>query len=142
MSKIQHVHVTHDFASSPAEVFAVMGEHEDLGKIFPAKMRRVRDGDSERNGVGSVRSLKPFGLPPAFEETVTKSEPGRLIEYRISKGSPMTDHLGIIRFEPTAGGGTRLDYRIQFGSRIPGVARLVKAALQASLTKGLPKLVD
>ena len=107
MPKLQHVHVIHDFASSPA-----------------------------------VRSLKPLGLPPAFEETVTKSEPDRLIEYRISKGSPMTDHLGIIRFEPAAGGGTRMDYRIQFGSKVPGVAWLVKRALDASLTKGLPKLIE
>ena len=29
-----------------------MGEHVDLSKIFPATVRRVRDGDTERNGVG------------------------------------------------------------------------------------------
>jgi hypothetical protein len=63
--------------------------------------------------------------------------PGELIEYRITKGSPLRDHVGIMRFSPRAGGGTRLDYRIRIASRIPGLSPLVTAVLTRNLTKGL-----
>jgi hypothetical protein len=33
--------------------------------------------------------------------------------YRITKGSPLRDHEGVMRFSPTAGGGTHLRYEIR-----------------------------
>ncbi|MEO6472228.1 MAG: SRPBCC family protein [Aeromicrobium sp.] len=143
MSKTHRVHVTHDFASDPATVFAKLSEHENLGAIFPAKISRVCDGtDGTRNGVGSTRSLKPLGLPPAFNETVTKSEPNTLIEYKISKGSPLRNHIGVQRLTPNADGGTHLDYTIEFDAPVPGLAATVAASLQKVIAKGLPKLAD
>ena len=52
------VHVSHDFAKPPERVFAYLAEHENLGPLFGAEVTRVRDGDTERNGVNSVRKLK------------------------------------------------------------------------------------
>ena len=72
-----------------------------------------------------------------FEETVTLFQPDELIEYRITKGSPLRDHVGIMRFSPLPGGGTHLDYRIRIASRVPGLSPLVRAVLQRNLTKGL-----
>lgn len=141
MSKTQRVHVTHDFAADPATIFDRLSEHENLGAVFASKITRVCDGtDGSRNGVGSTRSLKPLGLPPAFHETVTKSEPNSLIEYKISKGSPIRNHVGTQRLTPNADGGTHLDYTIDFDSPVPGLAAVIKAALQKVIAKGLPKL--
>lgn len=142
MSSLQHVHVTHNYKSSPEQVFDAMSEHENLGKVLGATVTRVRDGDSERNGAGSVRRLKPLGLPPAFEETIVAAQRPSLIEYTITKGSPMTDHRGQITFEPMVNGGTHLDYQIWFGSGVPGLAAIVKMALTAAFKRGLPKLID
>jgi hypothetical protein len=100
---------------------------------------RVRDGDTERNGVGSVRQLR-IGLLPPFEETVTEAVPNERIEYYISKGSPLRNHHGTMRFSST-GTGSHLNYVIEFGAVVPGLDRIVKPVLEGSIRKGL-KSVD
>ena len=86
------VRVVHRFASDPASVFASLGEHENLGKIFaPFKITRLSDGSTSRNGVGSARTLR-LG-PAAFVETVTNVIPDGLIEYAITSGdTPLRVH--------------------------------------------------
>lgn len=141
MSKSQRVHVTYDYAADPATVFAKLSNHEGLGIVFQSKIKRVKDGaDGNVNGVGSVRSLKPLGLPPAFQETVTRSEANTLIEYTISKGSPISKHLGVQKLTPNVDGGTRLDYTIDFETPIPGLGPVLKVLFTRVITKGLPKL--
>ena len=134
------VHVTHTFTSDPATVFEALSEHENLGRIFGAKITRLRDGETSRNGVGSARELK-IGPTPAFVETVTAAEPNSLIEYKITKGSPLKNHHGIQKLTPTPDGGTKLDYTIAFDSKIPGLAGPVAKSITKTITAGLPKLV-
>lgn len=138
MTTPQRVHVTHTYTSDPATVFEALSEHENLGPVFGAKISRVRDGKTSRNGVGSTRSLK-VGPLPAFEETITAAEPNTLIEYEISKGSPLRGHWGKQVLTPTADGGTLLDYTIGFDIA-PGVSGLVGKVLSSNIAKGLPKL--
>ncbi|MFI8567583.1 SRPBCC family protein [Rhodococcus sp. NPDC078407] len=133
------VHVKHRFASPPDVVFAALSEHENLGVLFMAKIKRVRDGDTTRNGVGSARSLK-LGPLPAFEETTTVSKPNTLIEYRITKGGPLSGHWGVQKLTPTTDGGTELYYTIGFDAPIPGMAAVVGKALTSSISKNLPRL--
>lgn len=139
MATPQRVHVVHTFTSDPATVFAKLSEHENLGPVFGAKIRRVRDGDTSRNGVGSTRSLK-IGPLPAFHETTTVAEAPTLIEYKITQGSPLKGHWGRQILTPTADGGTQLDYTIGFDVPIPGAAGVVGKVLQVAISKGLPKL--
>jgi uncharacterized protein YndB with AHSA1/START domain len=137
---MQTVIVDHDFSLPPDRVFAYLAEHEHLEPLFGAKIRRLRDGtDGARNGVGSVRQLK-VGPLPAFEETVTEVIPNELIRYRITKGSPLKDHEGVMRFSPN-GEGTHLHYEISFRMVVPGVDRVVAASLKRNIEKGL-KSVD
>ena len=140
MAAPQRVHVTHTYRSDPATVFEALSEHENLERVFGAKITRVRDGEASRNGVGSTRRLK-IGPLPAFEETVTAADPNTLIEYRISKGTPLKGHWGVQRLTPTADGGTELDYRIGFEAPVPGMAGLVAKAITRQLSRGLPKLI-
>jgi uncharacterized protein YndB with AHSA1/START domain len=139
MPRLSHVHVTHDFRAPVERVFAYLAEHENLAALFGTRIERVCDGDPERNGVGSRRRLSFHGLLP-FEETVTTFAPNERIVYRITKGSPMRDHEGTIAFAATDGGGTRLDYRIRFGSAVPGLAAVVARALHGNIARGLRKL--
>ena len=141
MTTPQRVHITHEFKSDPQTVFDKLAEHENLGPVFGANITRVSDGATSRNGIGSVRRLK-IGPLPAFEETTTSAEPNTLIEYKITKGSPLRGHWGRQELTPTAGGGTRLSYTIGFDSAIPGLAALVGKVLASAITKGLPKLAD
>lgn len=137
---MQHVVVEHDFALPPDRVFAYLSEHENLGPLFGAKIKRLRDGtDGERNGVGSVRQLR-VGPGPPFEETITEVVPLELIRYKITKGSPLRDHEGEMRFSPK-GEGTHLRYEISFGAVVPGLDRVIAAGLKRNVAKGL-KQVD
>jgi carbon monoxide dehydrogenase subunit G len=127
--------------SNPREaVFEFLAEHENLGPLLGgANISRVRDGDTERNGVGSVRRVK-VGPARPFEETITKFEPHSLIEYRITKGGPLRNHIGIVALSDVSGGGTNIDYRIRIASHIPGLAPLVRRKLTHDITRSIAKL--
>ena len=141
MTAPERVRVTHVFKSDPQTVFEKLAEHENLGPVFGAKITRVSDGTTSRNGAGSVRRLK-IGPLPAFEETTTKAEPYSLIEYRITKGGPLKGHWGRQELSPTADGGTQLLYTIGFDTKIPGMAGIVAKQLQTGIEKGLPRLTE
>jgi uncharacterized protein YndB with AHSA1/START domain len=131
-----HVHVEHRFDSPPERIFGYLAEHENLAEVFGAKVKRLRDGeDGERNGVGSVRQLQIGPMPP-FEETVTEFVPNERIVYRITKGSPLRGHVGVMTFEPDSD-GTRFVYDIRLASPVPGLALIVRGALTRSITRSL-----
>lgn len=134
------MHIEHDFAKPPERIFAHLAEHENLAAVFGAKVTRLRDGDHERNGVGSVRKLQ-IGPLPSFEETVSEFVKPELIVYRITKGSPLRGHLGRMEFSALPGNdGTRFVYDIRIASPIPGLAPLVNAALTRSITQSLASI--
>ena len=137
---MQTVTIDRDFTLPPDRVFAYLAEHENLEALFGAKIRRLSDGDDgTRNGPGSAREMK-IGPLPAFVETTTEVVPNELIRYRITKGSPLRGHEGVMRFSPTAGGGTHLHYEIRFGAAVPGVDRVVATMLRRTVPRGLDKL--
>nr|WP_296766707.1 SRPBCC family protein [Rhodococcus sp. (in: high G+C Gram-positive bacteria)] len=134
------VHIEHDFDSDAATVFEALSEHENLGPVFKATIRRVCDGQTSRNGAGSTRSLK-IGPLPTFEETTTVSQPNSLIEYKITKGGPLRGHWGAQRLTPNGSGGTHLDYTIGFDAPLPGMAFVIGKILTAAITRGIASLV-
>lgn len=131
---MQRIEMHQDFTLPVERVYAYMAEHENLEEMFGAKIARVRDGETSRNGVGSVRQLRIAIMPP-FEETVTKAVDNELIEYRITKGSPLRDHVGTMTFSSTPT-GSHLDYVIQFNA-MPGLAKVVAIGLERAVRKGL-----
>ena len=133
------VHFHNEYSMPVEQLFEHLSEHENLAPLLGMRIERVRDGDSERNGVGSVRRLSVSGLLP-FEETVTAFVPDERIEYTITKGTPMRDHLGVMEFASTPSGGSAVDYTIRFDSAIPGLAAAVAAAMNQSVPRGLAKL--
>jgi uncharacterized protein YndB with AHSA1/START domain len=136
--RAHHVIVDHVFTKPPDRIFAYLSEHEYLADLFGAKVTRIKDGDDgNRNGVGSVRKLQIGPLPP-FEETVTEFEPPRRIVYRITKGSPLRGHVGVMTFTPEGEHDTHLHYDIRLASPVPGLAMIVRASLVRSINRGLP----
>jgi len=132
---VQRVEITQEFPQPVEQVYAHLAEHEHLGPLFGARVVRVKDGDTSRNGAGSVRRLR-VGPLPWFEETVTDAVANELIEYRITKGSPLRGHRGVMRFSPTPT-GSRLHYVIELGSAVPGLAWVVKQGLTLTISRGL-----
>jgi len=136
---MQRLIFDNDYALPPDRVFAYLSEHEHLADIFGARVTRLRDGgDGHRNGVGSARELK-IGPAPPFEETVTEFVPDELIAYRITRGSPLKNHHGEMRFT-AEGDGTHLHYEIAFSSKLPGVDLIVAQGLKRNVAKGLARV--
>lgn len=121
-------------------VFAELSNHEKMGKVLGAKVKRVKDGKGDINGIGSVRRITPVPLAD-FEETVTGFEPNKLIEYTVTKGSPIKNHLGRMVFSES-NGKTHLHYTIQFDMKlgIPFSGFLLKTVLEKVITSGLHRL--
>jgi uncharacterized protein YndB with AHSA1/START domain len=135
---VARVDITHEFGLPVERVYAYLAEHEHLGPLFGARIRRVRDGDTSRNGAGSVRELR-VGPGPSFDETVVEAVEPTLIRYRITRGSPLRGHEGTMTFAPTES-GCRLHYVIEFGSPVPGLAKVVQLGLARSIRRGLGKV--
>ena len=111
---MQTVAVDRYFTQPPERVFAYLADHKNLEPLFDVKITRLTAGDDGTpNGPGASWNMK-FGPLPAFVETLTEVVPNDLIRYRITKGSPLRDHEGVMRFAPIAGGGTHLRYEISF----------------------------
>ena len=105
---MQHVTIERDFRpAARARLRVPVRAREPRAGLFGSKIRRLRDGtDGTRNGVGSERELKVGPLPP-FVETVTEvGSRSAFIRYRITKGSPLRDHEGVMEFWPRAPGRT------------------------------------
>ncbi len=100
------------------EVFRRYTDHEGWSRWAGlGKVRLVREGTPERDGVGSVRA---FRLTPGLREEVTRFEPPARMEYEVVAGPvPMADHLGEVMFE-SEGRGTRIRWRVSFRATIPG----------------------
>lgn len=135
----RHIEIVKDFQIPVERLFAYLGEHENLETIFaPARIRRLSDGQGARNGVGSAREMRILLAPP-FVETVTAYKENELIEYRITRGGPLKNHRGVMRFTAIPG-GTRLHYTIEFEGKLPLVAEVVKPVLEQAIRRGLNKL--
>ncbi|AHI66333.1 SRPBCC family protein [Burkholderia thailandensis] len=136
----QRIEINEEFDAPVENVFRYFSEHERLGSIFaPARIRRLSNGDTTRNGVGSSREMRVPGTPP-FVETVTAYQENRLIEYRITEGSPLRDHLGVMKFLAVDGDRTRFHYVITFDGKVPFVAPVVRHFLEGGIRRGVRNL--
>lgn len=142
MSRQQRIAIGHDFAVPVTRLFAHIAEHENLARLFaPAKVVRLKDGATDRNGVGSQRLIGPGPLP-SFVETVTRYRQNELIEYRITKGGMLRNHHGRIRFASLEGGASRVDFDITFEGRLPGAGPIFSHILNRSIRAGLAELAQ
>jgi len=136
---VQKIDINTEFRRPVGELFALLSDHEKMGPILGANVKRTRDGKDSLNGLGSVRTLN-IGPLPGFDETVTAFEKDKLVEYKITRGSPLKNHKGVMQFYPSGSGGSRLHYTIEFESKIPLLGPVVRAVLESSIRRGLKKL--
>lgn len=134
---IQTITINQAFDSPVEQVFSTLSDHEKFGKICGINMKRVVDGAAHLNGLGSIREIK-VGVLPAFQETITKFIENERVEYKITKGSPIKNHLGVLVFSE-ANGKAHLKYTIELESKIPFTTGLIKFALESGIKKGLKR---
>ena len=131
------VEIVHASTRPVQALFEDLADHDRLRQVFGVPVRRIRDGEGELNGVGSVRRL---GVGPlGFEETVTALEPHRSIEYRITRGAgPVRNHRGRLEFA-SVGAGSRVIWTIDYDT-LPIVGTALHAVLARVIKRGLGKL--
>ena len=139
----QQIKITQLFNAPVDTIFNILTDHEAFGQVINANIKRVVDSQGEnKNSVGSVRRISTFPVP-AFEETVVLFEPDRLMEYVISKGSPIKNHRGRMEFSDEQG-QTRLNYTIDFEPRLPFVllGSILEKAIEKPIRDGLKRLAE
>ena len=139
----QQIKITQLFNAPVDTIFSLLTDHEVFGQVINTKIKRVVDSQGEnKNGVGSVRRISAFPAP-AFEETVVTFEPDRLMEYVISKGSPIKVHKGRMEFTDEQG-QTRLNYTIDFEPKLPFLllGSILKNAIEKPIREGLVRLAE
>jgi uncharacterized protein YndB with AHSA1/START domain len=124
---MERVLIERRLASAPALLFPYLADHEHAAALFGSKVVSVHE---------STREMRPAPLLPTFDETITELVPDELIRYRITRGSPLRDHEGVMRLTPD-GTGTFLRYEITFRGAFPGVGKLVAAMLRRNISRGL-----
>ena len=132
---LKKITMRQEFNAPVDKVFSTLSDHETFGRICGINMLRTKDGDDGANGLGSVRTIS-VGPLPSFEETITDFVPNVFIQYKITKGSPIKNHVGELKFSGQ-GDKTVLHYTIKLESKIPLTSGLIKAALERGISQGL-----
>lgn len=135
--KIHTIKLYQEFNAPIEEVWSSFSDHETMGKIMGQKSKRVVDSPDSNNinGVNSVRRLDVRLMP--FEETIRKSEKPFLIEYQVSKGTPLNHHYGTMVFKKLAENKCAIDYSIEIGTKIPVIGSIIKSVLEKGIGDGL-----
>ena len=129
----------HHFRAPIAQVFDALADHERFGRIWPGKTTRIREGKTSPNGVGSIRQIRT-GLV-SFEETTITHESPSVIEYTITRGTPLRNHHGRIELSSDAT-GTRMHYVIRFDCPIPFLGKKLERDLERDFYAGIVPLTQ
>lgn len=115
----QELHFLQDFNTSVEQVFSFFSDHNRLSEVYPAIIKRIIDAPNPANcnDVGSSRIIVSF--PFIFQETITSYIENKYIEYKITMGSPIKNHIGKMNFISINPNSCRLDYIIEFEPKIP-----------------------
>ncbi len=135
---MQRIEIERVFEHPIEVVFRRYTDHEGWSSFAGfGRVRLVREGSPERDGVGAVRA---FSAAPGLREEVTAFEAPERMEYRVVAGGfPLADHRAEVRFSPE-GRGTRVTWRVSFRSRVPGLGWVLSRGIEAALRRVLAKL--
>lgn len=133
-----HIEVERSFSQPAERVFRRYTDHEGWSEWAGlGRVRLVREGSPDRNGVGAVRA---FALTPGLREEVVRFEPSSVMAYRVTAGPmPFDQHHGEVRFEPE-GSGTRLIWQISLRPLLPGVGWVLERGLTLLFRRMLGRL--
>ena len=136
-----HIEIDLQFNCTAEVLFAQLTDHVTFGQIVNAKIQRVVDSQTaEPNGLGAVRRITMIpGV--SFEETVMNFQAPVLMEYQITRGSPIKEHWGRLEFKPNQT-GCQLFYTIDFKAKIPGTGGLLKRLIERPIRQGLERLQE
>ena len=122
------------------DVYAFWTAYEN----FPRFMSRVLDvRPTAIEGHSHWTVSGPGGIPIEFDAEVTQAVPGQIFAWRTRAGS-IVAHAGLVHFDTTSGGGTRVHIRMSYnppgGWLGHGVAKAFGVDPKASLDEDLVRM--
>jgi hypothetical protein len=122
-------------------VFELLSDHGNYDRFLGVTSSElVREGESEPNGLGALRSIA-LG-PIRFEEEITAFERPRRMDYLIRRVNLPVDHDGgRIMLEPN-GAGTRVLWISTFGVPLRWVGEPLGLAFAGTLRLGFLSLLE
>ncbi len=140
MAEKHKIHFIQDYNTSVTRLFSFFSDHNRMGEVFPAFIRRIKNSKEAKNinGIGSARLLIAF--PVILQETVTQYIEPKLIEYRITSVSPLKNHIGTLNFTALGEQKSRLEYTIEFEALIPPTGFILKNLLEKQVGNAIREL--
>lgn len=137
---MQTIQFIQDYDVPVNRVFYFFADHERLSEIYPGAFKRVKFGEDPKdaNSRGSIRRIS--NLPLIFEETITEYIPTSTIAYKITYGSPLKNHGGRMVFISIDENKSRLNFTINFESKIPMTEFFLKNIIEKIVGEGIRKL--
>ncbi len=113
-------------------VWDIVSNHRAYPSWTPVRSARLdTEGDGHPDGVGAVRFLGVGNL--GARERMLEFDPPTHLAYTIVSGVPVRDYRADMWLQATADGGTDLRWVGSFASAPPGMARVLRAFLEAVL---------
>jgi uncharacterized protein YndB with AHSA1/START domain len=139
---MSEIHLTKTLSAPIDEVFELLTDHAGYTRFRGfSKAELLEEGDKERNGFGALRRL--VAGPFKFEEAVTAFERPTRMDYLIRKVNlPIAHEGGSIRLDPTAEGGTFVNWDSTFTTNVPLVGPVLGKGLALALHRGFVRLLD
>jgi uncharacterized membrane protein len=123
------VRKTINFRADVGDVFGFFSNYDN----FPLFMHNVREVRDRGDGYSHWTVAGPAGVPVTWDALLTDYQPNRCIAWESVRGA-VVPHAGVIRFDETGDGSTRVDIRLCYNP--PGG---VIAHALASLLRSDPK---
>jgi uncharacterized protein YndB with AHSA1/START domain len=138
---MDQIQIYRDFEQSAERLWSYLTDHEGLVRWSGLRSVRVLR-DVAAGGTGTVRraelTVGPIG-PLLIDEEICAHHPPHRLEYRVTRGLPLSHHYTILTLEPR-GAGTRLHWRVHYAWRFPAPRRLIKRWLEKTLHAALERL--
>jgi uncharacterized protein YndB with AHSA1/START domain len=122
-------------------VFDVISDHAGYSR-FPGIQysELVREGDSERNGVGAVRRIR--SRPLRFEEKITLFERPTRMDYLITTVNAPMRHLGGSMKLTERDGGTHIEWSTTLEPTLPLVGAAFGAFTRRLILRGFGRVLE
>ncbi len=127
-----HLRTTLELDRPVHDVFAFCRDFEN----FPRVIQSLHNVTDFQDGRSHWEVMSPGGDILAWDAQVTKYVPNVVIAWRSLPGSVVACN-GLIRFAPTARGGTRLQIQVEYDPRDTGLADAIRALFDTSRERQL-----
>lgn len=127
-----HLRQTIEIARPVHDVFEFCRDFEN----FPRVVQSLHSITDYQDGRSRWEVMTPGGEVLAWDAEVTKYVPNVVLAWRAVPGS-VVDCNGVIRFSPTASGGTRLHIQVDYDPRHTDLGDAIRALLNSPRTEQL-----